>query len=80
MVAYSAFLFPVSVFSHLIMLLLFLSNLSEFLSAPELSEEIFVDVSRGSKLNINIDIVVPGISCQCKFNSNTTHLLIFLCK
>ncbi|XP_059480695.1 endoplasmic reticulum-Golgi intermediate compartment protein 3 [Neocloeon triangulifer] len=54
----------VSVVSHLIMLLLLLSNLSEYLSAPEMAEEIFVDVSRGSKLNINLDLVVPGISCQ----------------
>ncbi|CAB3377491.1 Hypothetical predicted protein [Cloeon dipterum] len=54
----------VSVISHIIMLLLLLTNLTEYLSNPGLSEEIFVDVSRGSKLNINLDIVVPGISCQ----------------
>jgi len=48
------------------MLLLLLSNLSEYMSDPEMAEEIFVDVSRGSKLNINLDLVVPGISCQCE--------------
>ncbi|KAI8427758.1 hypothetical protein MSG28_002182 [Choristoneura fumiferana] len=46
-----------------IMILLFLSELHTYLS-PNVSEELFVDTSRGHKLRINIDIIVPTISCN----------------
>ncbi len=36
-------------------------------------EEIFVDVSAGSKLQINLDIIITDISCDCKFR---VHRLI----
>ncbi|KAF4526993.1 hypothetical protein B566_EDAN001540 [Ephemera danica] len=52
----------VSVISHIIMLFLVLSELNDYLSSS-VTEELFVDVSRGSKLKINLDIVVPGIAC-----------------
>lgn len=32
-----------------------------------MSEELFVDTSRGSKLRINLDIIVPAISCDRKY-------------
>ncbi|XP_012151171.1 endoplasmic reticulum-Golgi intermediate compartment protein 3 isoform X2 [Megachile rotundata] len=45
------------------MAILFLTELNYYLT-PTLSEELFVDTSRGSKLRINLDIVVPTISCD----------------
>jgi len=32
-----------------------------------MSEELFVDTSRGSKLRINLDIIIPTISCDRKY-------------
>lgn len=43
--------------------ILFLSEVNYYLT-PTLSEELFVDTSRGSKLRINLDIIVPTISCD----------------
>ncbi|XP_076167075.1 endoplasmic reticulum-Golgi intermediate compartment protein 3 isoform X2 [Ptiloglossa arizonensis] len=45
------------------MSILFLSEVNYYLT-PTLSEELFVDTSRGSKLRINLDIIVPRISCD----------------
>ncbi|XP_066594196.1 endoplasmic reticulum-Golgi intermediate compartment protein 3 isoform X2 [Prorops nasuta] len=45
------------------MAVLFLSEVNYYLT-PSLSEELFVDTSRGSKLRINLDIVIPTISCD----------------
>ncbi|KAI5641537.1 endoplasmic reticulum vesicle transporter domain-containing protein [Phthorimaea operculella] len=53
----------VTVVGALTMLLLFLSELNTYMS-PNISEELFVDTSRGHKLRINLDIVVPSISCN----------------
>lgn len=47
------------------MILLILSELQTYIS-PNISEELFVDTSRSHKLRINLDIVVPTISCSCK--------------
>lgn len=47
------------------MVLLILSEMHTYMS-PNISEELFVDTSRGHKLKINFDIVVPRISCDCK--------------
>lgn len=33
---------------------------------PTISEELFVDTSRGPKLRINVDFIMPAISCECK--------------
>jgi len=33
---------------------------------PTISEELFVDTSRGPKLRINLDFIIPSISCDCK--------------
>ncbi|XP_029038334.1 endoplasmic reticulum-Golgi intermediate compartment protein 3 isoform X1 [Osmia bicornis bicornis] len=53
----------VTIISTIIMAILFLTELNYYLT-PTLSEELFVDTSRGSKLRINLDIVVPTISCD----------------
>lgn len=42
------------------------SNLVEYLDNSP-TEELFVDTSRNKKLQINFDIVVPTISCDCKY-------------
>jgi len=46
--------------------ILFLSEVNYYLT-PTMSEELFVDTSRGSKLRINLDIIVPAISCDRKY-------------
>lgn len=53
----------VTIISTIIMGILFLSEVNYYLT-PTLSEELFVDTSRGSKLRINLDIIVPSISCD----------------
>ncbi|XP_076671501.1 endoplasmic reticulum-Golgi intermediate compartment protein 3 isoform X2 [Andrena cerasifolii] len=53
----------VTIISTIIMGILFLSEVNYYLT-PTLSEELFVDTSRGSKLRINLDVIVPTISCD----------------
>ncbi|XP_047114322.1 endoplasmic reticulum-Golgi intermediate compartment protein 3 isoform X2 [Schistocerca piceifrons] len=53
----------VTILSGIIMTLLFVSELQAYLS-PDVSEELFVDTSRGTKLRINLDIIIPSISCE----------------
>ncbi len=53
----------ITVTSALIMILLFASEIRDFLQ-PEMSEELFVDTSRGEKLKINFDLVIHHISCD----------------
>lgn len=43
-----------------------MSEINYYLT-PSMSEELFVDTSRGSKLRINLDIIVPVISCDRKY-------------
>lgn len=45
------------------MFCLVLSELNAYLT-PQLAEELFVDTTRGHKLKINLDIVIPTISCD----------------
>lgn len=45
------------------MTFLVLSELNAFLT-PQLSEELFVDTTRSHKLKINLDLVIPTISCD----------------
>lgn len=45
------------------MTFLVLSELNAYLS-PEIAEELFVDTTRGHKLKINLDIIIPTISCD----------------
>ncbi|CAK9814971.1 Endoplasmic reticulum-Golgi intermediate compartment protein 3 [Anthophora plagiata] len=53
----------VTIISTIIMSILFLSEVNYYLT-PTLSEELFVDTSRGSILRINLDIIVPTICCD----------------
>lgn len=34
---------------------------------PHVTEDLFVDTTRGHKLNINLDLYIPFISCDCTF-------------
>lgn len=53
----------ITVLSAIIMILLFASEIGDYLS-PAVSEELLVDTTRGEKLKINFDIVVHRISCD----------------
>jgi endoplasmic reticulum-Golgi intermediate compartment protein 3 len=53
----------VTVISVILMVFLVLSELNAYLT-PQLSEELFVDTTRGHKLKINLDVVIPTISCD----------------
>lgn len=53
----------ITILGSVTVLLLFLSELHTYMS-PNISEELFVDTSRGHKLRINLDIIVPTISCN----------------
>eukprot|EP00038_Savillea_parva_P009238 m.182194 g.182194 ORF g.182194 m.182194 type:complete len:388 (-) comp15467_c0_seq1:133-1296(-) len=52
----------VSIVAAVIMLLLFASELSYFLTS-EVTPELFVDTSRNEKMRINVDIVFPEMPC-----------------
>lgn len=58
--------FTVTIISTIIIISLFVSELRDFIS-PNVVEELFVDTSRDSKLKINLDIIIPTISCDCKY-------------
>lgn len=45
---------------------LMMSNLFEYLDNTP-TEELFVDTSRNKKLQINFDIIVPKVSCDCMY-------------
>lgn len=45
------------------MTFLVLSELNAYLT-PQLGEELFVDTTRGHKLKINLDLIIPTISCD----------------
>ncbi|KAJ8683549.1 hypothetical protein QAD02_019341 [Eretmocerus hayati] len=53
----------VTIISSIIMVSLFVSEVMDFLT-PNIKEELFVDTSRGSKLKINLDIIIPSVSCD----------------
>jgi hypothetical protein len=53
----------ITVISLTIMGLLFWVELMDYLT-PNVSEELFVDTSRSPNIQINLDIVVPAISCD----------------
>ena len=56
----------VTVVSGLIMLILFVSELNYYIS-KEVHQELFVDTSKGQKLQINVDITFLKIGCSCKY-------------
>ncbi|EFA04394.1 endoplasmic reticulum-Golgi intermediate compartment protein 3 [Tribolium castaneum] len=53
----------VTIISLTIMTLLFWVELVDYLT-PNVSEELFVDTSRSPSIQINLDIIVPTISCD----------------
>ncbi|XP_018330661.1 endoplasmic reticulum-Golgi intermediate compartment protein 3 [Agrilus planipennis] len=53
----------VTIISVTIIILLFWTELNDYLK-PNVREDLFVDTSRNPNLQINLDIVVPGISCS----------------
>lgn len=57
--------FIVTIISYTIITLLFISELNTYLT-PDIIEELFVDTTREPKLQINLNITVPAISCKCK--------------
>ncbi|KAL7648063.1 UNVERIFIED_CONTAM: hypothetical protein RMT77_001680 [Armadillidium vulgare] len=53
----------VTMVAFALMGILFMSELYDYLS-PNISEDLLVDTTRGSKLRINIDFVFPSIPCE----------------
>ncbi|UYV74746.1 ERGIC3 [Cordylochernes scorpioides] len=53
----------VTLVSIVVIVVLFAWELNYYLT-PEVKEELFVDMSRGEKLRINLDIVFPRLSCS----------------
>lgn len=53
----------VTILSTVIMLVLFISELADYLT-PNLTEELFVDTSRSNKLRINLDLEFPKVACS----------------
>lgn len=45
---------------------------------PTISEELFVDTSRGPKLRINVDFIIPAISCECKPHLVSSYFSLML--
>lgn len=45
--------------------LLFWTEFVDYLT-PNVSEELFVDTSRSPNIQINLDVIIPTISCDCK--------------
>ncbi|XP_054723258.1 endoplasmic reticulum-Golgi intermediate compartment protein 3-like [Uloborus diversus] len=53
----------VTIVSAILITLLFISELNYYLT-PEVTEELFVDVSRSEKLRINLDVTFPRVTCE----------------
>lgn len=47
------------------MSLLFWAEFSDYMT-PNVTEELFVDTSRSPTIQINLDFIIPRISCDCK--------------
>jgi hypothetical protein len=55
-----------SILCWIVIGILLTKRVYEFTFNSETVETIVVDTSSGSKLQINIDIIVPAVSCDCK--------------
>ncbi len=71
----TTFLPLVSVISGLLIVWLFFSELSFYLST-EVNPELFVDTSRGEKLRINMDVTFPNLPCACMNSKQSPSLFI----
>lgn len=56
----------VTLFSSIIMTWLLISELNTYIT-PSVSEELFVDTTRGNLLKINLELYIPTISCNCEY-------------
>lgn len=61
----SSHLIIVTIASTLVITLLVVLEFNAYLSL-DVNEELFVDTTRNHKLQINLDISMPRISCDCK--------------
>lgn len=59
---------PVTLISSIVIVTLVIGEINAYLS-PNVSEELFVDTTRGHKLKINLDFTIPRISCDCMCQS-----------
>lgn len=59
----------VTVISSIIMIWLLIFEFYAYLT-PTITEELFVDTTRSHKLNINLELYIPKISCNCKSKIN----------
>lgn len=55
----------VTLVSTIIMIWLLIYEYQSYVT-PSISEDLFVDTTRGHKLKINLEIYVPTVSCECK--------------
>lgn len=62
----NCFLLSVTFLSGTIITILIYSELMTYLT-PVVTDELFVDSTRGQKLKINLDFYIPRISCDCEF-------------
>ena len=64
------------------MFALFVSELNYYIS-KEVQQELFVDTSKGQKLQINIDVTFSKVGCSCKYSpsgfSNNLQLFTHMC-
>lgn len=55
----------VTIVSTIIMVWLLIHELYAYME-PNMTEDLFVDTTRSHKLKINLDMVIPSISCDCE--------------
>ena len=59
---------PVTLISGIIIVLLFISEVRDFMTVEQ-DEELLVDTTRGEKLKINVDVIFHNIGCNCELLS-----------
>ena len=71
----------VTLITSIIMVWLVVSEFHLYLT-PNVSEELFVDTTRSHKLQINLEVFVPTVSCDCEYFEGTfgcnNHMLMLL--
>ena len=65
----------VTLISSIIMVWLLVFEFYAYLT-PDITEELFVDTTRSHKLKINLELYIPTISCNCKYD-NDCYWLFF---